>query len=83
MLSRANGRLVRVDFRFPDTPVVVEVLGYRFHRTAWQMARDADRINALLTDGYRPYQFTYAQVVSDPTAVIETVDTALRLVRAS
>ena len=69
--------------QFPNTPIVVEVLGDRFHRTASQMARDADRINALLTNGYRPDQFTHAQVVSDPTAVIATVETALRLSCAS
>ena len=47
VLARAGGRVVRVDFRFPATPVVVEVLGYRYHRTPEQLRRDAERMNAL------------------------------------
>jgi hypothetical protein len=82
-LSRAGDRLVRVDFHFRDTPVVVEVLGYRYHRTATQMGRDSERVNALLADGYLPFQFTYAQIVAEPDVVISTVDAALRLASAS
>ena len=77
--SRAGDRLVRVDCRFPDTPVVVELLGYRFHRSKMQMARDAERLNVLLLDGLEPYQFTYDQVVSAPDEVIATSRAALRL----
>jgi hypothetical protein len=58
VLSRAQDRLVRVDCRFPGTPVVVELLGYRWHRSRAQLDRDAARYNALLADGYLPYQFT-------------------------
>ena len=83
VLSRAGDQLVRVDFRFPGTPIVVEVLGYRYHRTATQMARDAERTNALLAAGYAPFQFTYAQVVADPAIVMSTVSRAVRLAVAS
>ena len=64
VLTKAGGHLVRVDCRFPATNVVVELLGYRWHRTKDQMARDAERVNALLIDGYLPMQFTYDQVTS-------------------
>ena len=77
VLTSANGRLVRVDFRFPGTPVVVEVLGYRFHRTKEQLRRDTERMNALLRDGLLPYQFTYEQVVGDPDSVIDQTRVAL------
>jgi hypothetical protein len=83
VLSRAGDRLVRVDFHFPATPVVIEVLGYRYHRTATQMTRDAERTNALLSSGYVPFQFTYAQVVADPATVMSTVSSALRTAAAS
>ena len=83
VLSRAGDRLVRVDFRFPATAVVVEVLGYRYHRTATQMARDAERTNALLADGYTPFQFTYAQVVEEAATVAATVARAIRMDAAS
>ncbi|MEM9041770.1 MAG: DUF559 domain-containing protein, partial [Actinomycetota bacterium] len=76
-LARAGDHLVRVDAVFPGTRVVVEVLGYRYHRTASQMARDAQRTNALLAQGYEPYQFTYRQVVDAPHEVIATLRSAL------
>ena len=59
VLTTARDRLVRVDFEFVGTPVVVEVLGYRYHRTPSQLARDAERLNALVMSGRHPLQFTY------------------------
>ena len=70
-------RLVRVDFRFPSTPVVVEVLGYHSHRTKEHLHRDTQRLNALITDGFRPYQFTYSDVVERPTEVLDQSRRAL------
>lgn len=77
VLSRRDDRLVRVDCRFPGTPVVVELLGYRFHRTMMQMQSDAERLNALLLDGFEPFQFTYLHVVEDPDQVLATIRAAL------
>lgn len=77
VLSKAEDRLVRVDCHFPGTNVVVELLGYQFHRTRSQMASDAKRANALMRDGFRPFQFTYGQVVSEQGYVIATTRTAL------
>lgn len=78
VLSRAGDRLVRVDCHFVGTNVVVELLGYRFHRTRSQMESDARRANALMRDGFRPFQFTYGQVVSEPGYVVATTRGALR-----
>lgn len=77
VLARTGGRMVRVDVRFPGTPVVVELLGYRYHRTPEQLRRDAERMNALVAEGLRPYQFAYEQVVDDPAAVVEQTRDAL------
>jgi hypothetical protein len=77
-LSRVDGRLVRVDCRFPGTKVVVELLGYQFHRTRSQMASDARRMNALVADGFRPYQFTYEQVTLQAADVVRVTRDALR-----
>lgn len=77
VLSRAGDRLVRVDFHFVGTPVVVEVLGYRWHRTKEQLRRDTERTNALLADGFRPYQFSYEHVAERPSEVVTTLRTAL------
>jgi hypothetical protein len=77
VLSRARDRLVRVDCRFPGTQVVVELLGYRWHRTRDQLNRDTERLNALVGDGFQPYQFTYDQLTETPASVLETVRVAL------
>lgn len=77
VLARAGDRLVRVDCRFDGTPVVVELLGYRFHRTEMQMTRDAERSNALLLQGLLPVQFTYRQITEQPDQVIVTTCEAL------
>ena len=72
---------MRVDCRYPGTNVVVELLGYRFHRSSAEMQRDVDRANALLLEGYAPYQFTYQQLAGTPKdamVVVETVTAALR-----
>lgn len=83
VLSRAGDRVVRVDCRFEGTPVVVELLGYRFHRTEAQMSRDAERSNALMLDGYLPIQFTYRQVTELPGQVLTTTRSALAKSRAA
>jgi hypothetical protein len=77
VLSRAGDRMVGVDFRFPGTPIVVEVLGYRFHRSAAELTRDVQRQNALLSDGYLPYQYSYEQVVSRSDTVVTELRHAL------
>jgi hypothetical protein len=64
VLAKRGKRLVRVDFRFPDTNVVVEVLGYRFHRSRMEMQIDSERVNALQLAGFLVLQFTYVDVVS-------------------
>lgn len=77
VLGRANDRLVRVDFRFPGTRVVVEVLGYRYHRTPTQLSRDAERMNDLITRGYLPFQFSYDHVLNRPDDVLAVLVPAL------
>jgi Transcriptional regulator, AbiEi antitoxin len=79
VLSRARDQLVRVDCRFPGTRVVVELLGYRWHRTVDQLARDAARSNALVLDGFAPMQFTYKQVTVEPAWVIDQTREALSI----
>ena len=78
VLGRRGDRIIRVDFRFAGTPVVVETLGYRWHRTGAQMQIDAERMNQLLLDGFVPLQFTYPQVVNEPQHVVSVVAAALR-----
>jgi len=73
ILGRRGTRLIRVDFRFAETPVVVEVLGYRWHRTGAQLDIDAERVNRLVLQGFDVIQFTYRQVVERPDDVVANV----------
>ena len=79
VLGRAQDRLVRLDCRFTGTPVVVELLGYRWHRSKEQLAPDAARLNALVLDGLRPIQFTHDQVAMEAASVLDQLRAALRL----
>lgn len=73
VLGRRGDRLIRVDTRFPGTNLVVELLGYRWHRTKPQLTSDAQRLNRLLLDGFLPIQFTYPLVVEQPESVVADV----------
>jgi very-short-patch-repair endonuclease len=74
VVSDAKGKMVRVDFRFPGTRVVVEVLGYRWHRgDRARFSRDAERVNALVRDGFLPIQFTYDHVTLEEAWVASEV----------
>ena len=74
--------MIRVDFRFPGTRLVVEALGYRWHRTGAQMRIDSERVNRLAMDGYLVLQFTYDTVVDRPDYVTNSVLEALPLAAA-
>ena len=78
VLGRRRDHIIRVDCRFDGTPVVVELLGYRFHRSRRQMAIDVERTNRLQLLGLQVLQFTYPHVVDDPREVVATVRAALR-----
>ncbi|MEY2522552.1 MAG: hypothetical protein QOJ66_1117 [Ilumatobacteraceae bacterium] len=77
VLGRRGDRLIRVDFLFPGTPLVVEALGYRWHRTGAQMRIDSERVNRLTMDGYLVLQFTYSHVVERPDYVVGSIVEAL------
>jgi very-short-patch-repair endonuclease len=82
VLSRAGDRLVRVDCHYPGTRLVVELLGYRWHRSTEQMRRDAERMNALQLDGLVVLQFTTVHMVEEAPWVMETVRGALATLTA-
>jgi len=80
VLTEARDRIVRVDFEFPGTVVIVEVLGYRHHRgSRAQLDRDAERLNALVMAGKRPLQFTYDHVTLEGGWVVAQLLDALHL----
>lgn len=77
VIGRRGDTLIRVDCRFPGTPVVVELLGYRFHRSTQQMRVDAERMNRMVLDGLAPLQFTYLDVTTAEDGIVRTVTEAL------
>jgi very-short-patch-repair endonuclease len=77
VVGSANNSPIRVDFRYADGPVVVEVLGYHWHRTRAQLSRDTERLNRMISDGLKPYQFTFDQLACAPDQVMATVRAAL------
>jgi hypothetical protein len=70
-------RLIRVDCLFPGTNVVVELLGYRFHRTTMQMQNDAERMNRMILDGLHPLQCTYTDVATASPTMMASLREAL------
>lgn len=77
VLAKRRRKLVRVDCRFPGTNVVVELLGYQWHRTPMQMHEDAERVNRLQLDGFVVMQFTYTHVVTRSSIIRENLTEAL------
>lgn len=69
--------MVRVDCHFPGTNVVVELLGYAWHRSPMQMQEDAERLNRLQLDGFLGMQFTYTDVVTRSLTMLADLTEAL------
>jgi hypothetical protein len=72
--------MIRVDCRFPGTNVVVELLGYRFHRTLMEMQNDAERMNRMILDGLQPLEYTYTDVASTSPTMLSSLREALAVV---
>jgi very-short-patch-repair endonuclease len=68
----------RVDFLWPELRLVVETDGLRYHRTAAQQAKDRLRDQALVAVGLTVLRFTHAQVVFEPSRVVETIRAVLQ-----
>lgn len=79
ILTKSKNKIVRVDFRFRHTRLVVEVLGYNTHRTRDQLSRDSERVNQLTLAGYLVLQFTYLHVTEEPDWVIDQIREAFRV----
>lgn len=81
VIHRDGRRAARVDFLYPAESVVIEALGYAFHRTHAQTLADTVRANDLTVQGFRVLQFTSRQIASDPDSLVATVEGALSLAR--
>lgn len=72
VIRRTGRSAARVDFLY-EPRLVLEVMGYAFHRTEVQMSRDLARANELQLLGFEVYQFTARQLVTAPENFVATV----------
>jgi very-short-patch-repair endonuclease len=77
VVGRRKNKVIRVDCRFAGTNIVVELLGYGFHRSVMEMQNDAERMNRMILDGLCPMQFTYTDVAGDSSTMMATIREAL------
>jgi very-short-patch-repair endonuclease len=65
--------VARVDFCFPDSKVIIEADGFRWHsgRRAWQ--RDRERRDQLTSMGWRVIQATWNDLTKNPDRLVERV----------
>jgi hypothetical protein len=66
-------RVVRVDAVWEDAWLVVELMGHRFHATASDLQRDAQRRNELQSIGFEVLEFTTLDLDRRPAAVLGCV----------
>ena len=71
-----SGRVMRVDFEFQPTDVVVEVSGRFGHTSDSDRQKDARRRNALQQLGKTVLEFTTVDVLSAPDYVLATLQTS-------
>lgn len=67
-----------VDAYWPDHGVVVEVDGWRTHRTRAAFEADRARDSKLAAAGYRVLRFTYRRIRDDPAGVADELRRVLR-----
>jgi very-short-patch-repair endonuclease len=61
---------LEVDFLFPTRRLVVELDGYRYHRTRKAFERDRERDAILAAAGLRTLRFTHRQLTRRPQSVL-------------
>lgn len=76
-IARRSGRAARVDFLYEANDLVIEVLGYAYHRTPEQIGADTMRANELQLCGLTVLQFTSRTIEEAPSEVVALVRAAL------
>ena len=72
---RVNSRVagLEADFYWPHRSLVVEVDGYRYHRTQRAFERDRARDATLAAEGLRVLRFSHCQLTSRPDEVVRAL----------
>ncbi len=74
----AGGRLRRLDFRVPGTPVIIEADGYAAHASAAAFEKDRERNNALAARGFVVLHWTWAALHERPKELTLELQQTLR-----
>jgi very-short-patch-repair endonuclease len=78
VVFRRDGRaFARVDFRFEQYRVVVEVSGRKGHSSPSERAKDAQRRNELQDAGHAVYEYTWEDVTARRSYVVTTLTARL------
>jgi very-short-patch-repair endonuclease len=82
IMRRDGVHVARVDCTWPDTPVIVELNGHKWHSTRWQLQRDEQRRTELTLMGRVVVAFTRSQLYDEPRWVVERTADLLRTLQA-
>ncbi|HZB71836.1 MAG TPA: DUF559 domain-containing protein, partial [Acidimicrobiales bacterium] len=66
-----DGRLVRVDFAWPERRIAVEADGRRWHSASADFERDMARANSIAASGWTLYRFGWSDVHQRPEAIVD------------
>jgi very-short-patch-repair endonuclease len=77
-----DGSIVRVDFFYPGTVVIVEVDGRSVHARKRQMEKDLRRRYRLTAQGFHVLHVTYDRMTTDPEGIAREISLALDQSRA-
>lgn len=72
-----GGRWRRVDFSFAASRVIVEADGYAYHCSPIAFEKDRQRINSLISKGYRVLHWTWKAMEERPAALLAELATVL------
>jgi very-short-patch-repair endonuclease len=67
------GEKYRVDFLVPSRKVVIELYGYRYHKTKEKLTSDAERERDLQRRGYQIIRFTGSEITKDVNRCVDDV----------
>ena len=81
--SQARIGPYRVDFLYEAERLVVEVDGFRFHRTRERFVRDRRRRAHLLAMGYEVFPVTWSDITEAPAVTMARLTAALETRRAT
>jgi hypothetical protein len=75
----ADGRVVYLDFAWPDLLIAIEADGFRWHSTRPQLARDRARRRSIEATGWHHYAYGWGEVHDGAAAVVAEIARLLSL----